>query len=41
MDEMATDWKTLVLPDSPLADYGDNNNLAECAPAYIGRVASL
>ena len=40
MDEMATDWKTLVLPDSPLADYGDNNNLLECAPAYIGRVAS-
>ena len=40
MDEMATDWKTLIHPDSPLADYGGNNNLLECAPAYIGRVAS-
>lgn len=40
MDEMATDWKTLVLPDSPLANYGENNNLLECAPAYIGRVPS-
>jgi hypothetical protein len=40
MDEMATDWKTLVHPDSPLADYGENRNLLECAPAYIGRVAS-
>jgi hypothetical protein len=40
MDEMATDWKTLVHADSPLADYGENRNLLECAPAYIGRVAS-
>lgn len=40
MDEMATDWKTLVLSDSPLANYGENNNLLECAPAYIHRVAS-
>ena len=40
MDEMATDWKTLAHPDSPLADYGENRNLLECAPAYIGRVAS-
>jgi hypothetical protein len=40
MDEMATDWKTLVHPDSPLADYGENQNLLECAPAYVGRVAS-
>ncbi|HUC85485.1 MAG TPA: hypothetical protein VL970_09860 [Candidatus Acidoferrales bacterium] len=40
MDEMATDWETLVRPDSPLADYGGNNNLLECAPAYIGRVPS-
>ncbi|HSY43283.1 MAG TPA: hypothetical protein VK811_05190, partial [Candidatus Acidoferrum sp.] len=40
MDEMATDWETLVHPDSPLADYGQNQNLLECAPAYIGRVAS-
>ena len=40
MDEMATDWKTLVHHDSPLADYGENQNLLECAPAYIGRVAS-
>jgi hypothetical protein len=40
MDDMAMDWKTLVLPDSPLADYGENGNLLECAPAYINRVAS-
>lgn len=40
MDKMATDWKTLVHPDSPLADYGQNQNLLECAPAYTGRVAS-
>jgi hypothetical protein len=40
MDEMATDWETLVHSDSPLADYGENQNLLECAPAYIGRVAS-
>lgn len=41
MDEIATDWKSLVLPDSPLADYGENGNLLECAPAYIHRVASV
>ncbi len=40
MDEVATDWQTLVLPDSPLANYGENNNLLECAPAYIHRIAS-
>jgi len=40
MDEMAVDWKTLVHPDSPLADYGENQNLLECAPAYVGRVPS-
>jgi hypothetical protein len=40
MDEIATDWKSLVLPDSPLANYGENGNLLECAPAYINRVAS-
>jgi hypothetical protein len=40
MDDMATDWKTLVLPGSPLASYGENKNLLECAPAYIHRIAS-
>ena len=40
LDEMAKDWKTLVHPDSGLADYGENQNLLECAPAYIGRVPS-
>ena len=40
MDDMAADWKTLVRPGSPLADYGENQNLLECAPAYIGRVSS-
>ncbi len=41
MDEIATDWKTLVLPGSPLANYGENDNLLECAPAYIHRVPSV
>ncbi len=40
MDEMAMDWKTLVNHDSPFANYGENQNLLECAPAYIGRVPS-
>jgi hypothetical protein len=40
MDDVATDWKTLVLSDSPLASYGENKNLLECAPAYIHRIAS-
>ena len=40
MDEMAVDWKGLVLADSPLANYGENHSLLECAPAYIHRVAS-
>jgi hypothetical protein len=40
MGGMATNWKTLVLPGSPLANYGENNNLLECAPAYIHRIAS-
>ena len=40
MDEIVTDWKTLVLPGSPLANYGENGNLLECAPAYVNRVAS-
>jgi len=40
MVEIATDWKTLVLPDSLLASYGENGNLLECAPAYIHRVPS-
>lgn len=40
MDELATDWKALVRPGSALADYGENQNLLECAPAYIGRVPS-
>lgn len=40
MDDLAMDWQTLVRPGSPLADYGENENLLECAPAYVGRVAS-
>ena len=40
MDALATDWETLVRPDSLLADYGENGNLLECAPAYVNRVAS-
>ncbi len=41
MDEIAMDWKGLTLPDSPLANYGENHNLLECAPAYIHRVPSV
>lgn len=40
MDEISTDWKGLTLPDSPLANYGENRNLLECAPDYIHRVPS-
>jgi len=41
MDDIANDWKTMVLPDSPLENCGENVNLLECAPAYIHRVASV
>jgi len=41
MDDIATDWKTMVLPDSPLENCGENQNLLECAPAYIHRVPSV
>ena len=40
LDAIATDWKTLVPPGSSLANYGENGNLLECAPAYIHRVPS-
>jgi hypothetical protein len=41
LDAVATDWKTLVPPGSRLANYGENDNLLECAPAYIHRVPSV
>lgn len=41
LDDIANDWKSLVLPDSPLASYGENPNLLECCPDYIHRVPSL
>lgn len=34
-------WKTLVRPGEKLADFGDNDNLLECSPAYVNMVPSL
>ena len=41
MDAFATDWETLPRGPHGLVDYGKNGNLLECAPEYIGCVASL
>ncbi len=40
MDAFATDWETLPKGPHGLADYGDNGNLLECAPAYVHFVPS-
>jgi len=40
MDALATDWETLPRGHDGLANYGENNNLLECAPAYINCVSS-
>ncbi|PSL45657.1 hypothetical protein CLV51_104364 [Chitinophaga niastensis] len=40
MDALATDWETLPKGHDGLANYGENNNLLECAPAYINCVPS-
>ncbi len=40
LDALATDWETLPKGHDGLTDYGENNNLLECAPAYINCVAS-
>ena len=41
MDYLASYWKSLVPAGASLADYGGNENLLECTPAYINQVASL
>lgn len=41
MVEMAEAWKKLVRPGETLADFGENDNLLECSPAYINMVPSL
>ena len=42
LDTLATNWQKLQRDKSiMLADYGDNQNLLECAPAYINRVPSF
>ncbi|MCA9236385.1 MAG: hypothetical protein KDA44_13005 [Planctomycetales bacterium] len=42
MERLATNWKTLQRDKSVLlADYGENENLLECAPAYVHRVPSF
>lgn len=43
MHAYATDWQTLPAgpAGSGLKNYGENNNLLECAPAYINCVPSL
>jgi hypothetical protein len=40
LDALATDWETLPKGHDGLANYGENNNLLECAPAYINCVPS-
>ena len=40
MDSLATNWETLPKGHDGLANYGENNNLLECAPAYIHCVPS-
>jgi hypothetical protein len=42
LDALATNWQELQRDKSiMLADYGENRNLLECAPAYIHRVPSF
>jgi hypothetical protein len=41
LDAFATDWETLPKGPHGLANYGENGNLLECAPAYIHCVPSL
>jgi len=42
LDTLATNWQKLQRDKSVmLADYGDNRNLLECAPAYVHRVPSF
>jgi hypothetical protein len=42
LDTLATNWQKLQRDKSVmLADYGDNLNLLECAPAYVHRVPSF
>jgi hypothetical protein len=42
MDALATNWQKLWRDKSVmLADYGDNENLLECAPEYVHRVPSF
>ena len=40
LDSLATNWETLPKGHNGLANYGENNNLLECAPAYINCVPS-
>ena len=40
LDALATDWETLPKGPHGLVNYGENNNLLECAPAYIHCVPS-
>lgn len=42
LDSLATNWQKLQRDKGVmLADYGENRNLLECAPAYIHRVPSF
>jgi hypothetical protein len=42
LDALATNWQQLQQDKSVmLADYGENRNLLECAPAYVHRVPSF
>jgi hypothetical protein len=42
LDKLATGWRQLQRdPSVMLADYGENENLLECAPTYVHRVPSF
>jgi len=42
LDKLATGWQALQRdPNVMLADYGENENLLECAPLYVHRVPSF
>lgn len=40
LDALATDWETLPKGHDGLSNYGENNNLLECAPSYVNFVPS-
>ncbi|HTQ12190.1 MAG TPA: hypothetical protein VMI31_19155 [Fimbriimonadaceae bacterium] len=39
--DWAEAWKKRVRPGETLADFGDNDNILECGPAYVNMIPSL